>query len=148
MKKVFTGLFIIIVSFNVSSCSSLKSTTNTAKTLNVYGAGVIQKPVIVELDVKQTKVTGTASGKLGSSVDAIKAEAVSVAIKSAGADVLVEPTYTIVSNKGISTVTVTGFPATYRNFRDIKAEDVPLIKAGILQTARVAEPTTIWKKKL
>jgi len=55
--------------------------------------------------------------------------------------------YTIVSISRTFTVTVTGFPATYKNFRDIKIEDIPLIKAGILQTAKVAEPTTIWQKR-
>lgn len=145
MKRIITGLAIVIA---LASCSSSKSTSNTSKTLNIYGSGVIQKPVIVDLDVKQTKVTATANGKLGSNIEALKAEAVSVAIKNAQADVLVEPTYTIVSNRGTSTVTVSGFPATYKNFRDITPEDVPLIKAGILQTARVAEPTTILTKKM
>jgi len=144
MKRIST-VIITLISLTVASCG-MKTTTNTAKTLRVYGAGVIQKPVIVELDVKQTKVTATVSRKLTTNLDAVKAEAVSLAIKNAGADVLVEPTYTIVSTRGTTTVTVTGFVATYRNFRDIKMEDVPLIKAGILQTARVAEPTTIWKK--
>ena len=147
MKKILPGVLIVVLAITIASCSSMKSTTNTAKTLSIYGSGVIQKPVIVELDVKQTKVTATVNGKLGSNIEALKGEAVSVAVKNAAADVLVEPTYTIVTNRGTSTVTVTGFPATYKNFRDIKIEDVPLIKAGILQTARVAEPTTIWQKK-
>ena len=141
--KLFINIFLIA---SLASCSSMKSTTNTAKTLPIYGSGVIQKPVIVELDVKQAKVTATVNGKLGSNIEVLKSEAVSQAVKTAGADVLVEPYYTIVSQRGVSTVTVTGFPATYKNFRDIKPEDVPLIKAGILQTARVAEPTTISKK--
>lgn len=151
MKKAFSIIISAIIIITLFSCRSLKSTTNTAKTLPVYGAGVIQKPVIVDLDVKQTKATATVSGKLGSNVEVLKAEAVSMAVKNAGADVLVEPTYTIVTTRGSSTVTVSGFPATYKNFRDIKAEDIPLIKAGILQTARVAEPTmtttkSIWPK--
>jgi len=147
MKKIFAGALIISFTWNVTSCNSLKSTTNTSKTLSIYGAGVIQKPVIVELEVKQTKATATVSGKIGSDIETLKAQAVSVAIKNAGADVLVEPTYTIVSISRTFTVTVTGFPATYKNFRDIKIEDIPLIKAGILQTAKVAEPTTIWQKR-
>lgn len=147
MKKIISGLAIVILLISLGACSGMKSTTNTAKTLPIYGAGVIQKPVIVELDVKQTKVSATVNGKLGSSIETLKAEAVSMAIKNAAADVLVEPSYTIVSNSRTSTVTVTGFPATYKNFRDITIEDVPLIKAGILQTARVAEPTMIVPKK-
>lgn len=145
MKKLLPGA--LIISITIASCSSMKSITNTAKTLSVYGSGVIQKPVIVNLDVKQAKVAATVNGKLGSNIEVLKAEAISVAVKNAGADVLVEPTYSIVSNKGTSTVTVSGFPATYKNFRDITIEDIPLIKAGILQTARVAEPTTILKKR-
>jgi hypothetical protein len=139
-------LMLIFSIASIASCSSMKSTTNTAKTLSIYGSGVIQKPVIVELDVKQAKVNATVNGKLGSSIEVLKSEAVSQAVKNAAADVLVEPSYTIVSQRGVSTVTVTGFPATYKNFRDIRMEDVPLIKAGILQTARVAEPTTIFSK--
>lgn len=147
MNRLLPASLMAIVILGAASCSSLKSTTNTAKTLSIYGSGVIQKPVIVNLEVKQTKVSATVSGKLGSNLETLKAEAVSAAVKTAGGDVLVEPTYTIVSNRGSSTVTVTGFVATYKNFRDITIEDVPLIKAGILQTARVAEPTTIWNKK-
>ena len=147
MKKTVSAVQIIAISLSLAACGSIKSTTNTAKTLSIYGSGVIQKPVIVDLDVQQTKVTATVSGKLGSNLEALKGEAVSVAVKKAGADVLVEPSYTIVSNRGTSTVTVAGFPATYKNFRDIKIEDVPLLKAGILQTARVAEPTSIWQRK-
>lgn len=147
MKNILSAICLITITLCITSCKSLKSTTNTAKTLNIYGSGVIQKPVIVELDVKQTKVTATATAKMGSAIEALKAEAVSIAIKNAGADVLVEPSYTVVSNSRTSTVTVTGFPATYKNFRDIKLEDVPLIKAGILQTAKIAEPTTVWQKR-
>ncbi len=143
MKQMFLLGAVILA---LSSCSWQKQTTHTSKTLGIYGAGVIQKPVIVALDVKQTKIMATVNAKLGSNLETVKAEAVSVAIKNAGAAVLVEPSYTIVSNKGSSTVTVTGFPATYKNFRDIKAEDIPLIKAGILQTARIAEPTTLLQK--
>jgi hypothetical protein len=140
------SLLGIVTIISCISCSTLKSTTNTAKSLPIYGAGVIQKPVIVELDVQQTKVTATVSGKLGSNIETLKSASVSKAVKSANADVLVEPTYTIVSDRSTTTVTVSGFPATYKNFRDIRVEDVPLIKAGILQTARVAEPTMVWKK--
>ncbi len=142
--KISIAILSVII---LASCSSIKSTTNTSKTLSIYGSGVIQKPVIVELDVQQATVTATSRGKLGTSVETLKAEAVSSAVKNANADVMVEPTYTIVNERGITTVTVKGFPATYKNFRDIKTEDIPLIKAGILQVAKVAEPTTVSKTK-
>ena len=115
MKKIVPGALIVIITLTVASCGSMKSTTNTAKTLSIYGSSVIQKPVIVDLEVKQTKVTATVTSKLGSNIEALKGEAISVAVKSANADVLVEPTYTIVSNRGTSTVTVANFPATYKN---------------------------------
>lgn len=144
MKKALT---ILTIAISIASCNSSKLTTNTSKTLNIYGSGVIQKPVIVDLDVRQTKVNGSATRREGSNIEAIKAEAVSIAVKNAQADVLVEPTYTIFTERGSTTVTVTGFPATYKNFRDITLEDVPLIKAGILQTARVVEPTTVHRRQ-
>src|ERR1039458_322350 len=117
MKAHFILLSVALSAF-LTSCTVLK--TNTAKSMDIYGSGVIQKPVVVDLDVKEAKVTGTSTETQGKAIDMIKQEAVADAIKKASADILVEPTFETITSNGKITVTVTGFPGTYKNFRIIK----------------------------
>ncbi len=141
MKK--QALFLVIaVTFLVSSCSVLK--TETSKTLDIYGAGVVQTPVLVDLDVQQSKITGTA---INSNLEIAKLDAISDAIGKANADVLVEPTFKTVTSNGKTTATVVGFPATYKNFRTITEKDIELLKAGVIQKAEVHEPQISTKSK-
>ena len=56
------------------------------------------------------------------------AEAIANALKGLNADVLIEPAYEIATISDKITVTVTGRPAFYKNFRTIKSEDIELIQ--------------------
>ena len=127
-----------------SSCTVVK--TYTTKTTDIYGSGVIQKPVIVDLEVSENKVTGTATATAAKSLDAVKNLAVSDALKKAGADVLVEPQFETETRGGVTTATVTGFPGIYKNFRAIQLDDVELLKVGILQKANVYQPAEEKRK--
>jgi hypothetical protein len=144
MKKQ-SLFFVVLALVSLTSCTVFK--TNTSKTMDIYGAGVIQTPVLVDLDVKDTKVTGTATAVQGKSLEPVKQDAVADALKKSNADVLVEPKFETETSGGRITATVTGFPATYKNFRTIKADDVPLLKVGVTQKADVAQPATIGNKK-
>jgi hypothetical protein len=141
MKAKILWTFLIALIF--TSCAMQKF--HTSKTMDIYGAGVIQKPVIVDLDVKETKVTGTASDISGL-LENIKSLAVNDALKTSNADVLVEPKFEIQTSGGRTTVTVTGWPATYKNFRAIKEEDVKLLDVGVVQKAKVVEPAVQQKQ--
>lgn len=129
-------LLFISTLITLTSCSTT-SRVNTSKTMDIYGAGVIHKPVIVDLDVKDTKVTGTATANMDEDV---KNLAVANALKESKADVLVEPKFEIEAKNGKRTATVIGYPATYKNFRPIKPEDAALLNTGIIQKANVYEP--------
>jgi hypothetical protein len=132
-------VLVLLIASLFSSCVMQKMTTS--KTMDIYGAGVIQKPVIVDLEVKETKTTGTATAPTGQ-IEIIKAMAVNDALKTSNADVLVEPKFEMQVQGGRTTVTVTGWPATYKNFRAIKEEDIKLLDVGVLQKAKVNEPAT------
>ena len=134
---------ILFALFLCSSC--IVQRTNTVKTMDIYGAGVIHKPVLVDLDVKENKITGTSTQSGNKSIEIIKQDAVANALKNANADVLVEPKFETETHQGKVTATVTGFPATYKNFRQIKSEDIPLLQVGIAQKANVYEPPTTKK---
>ena len=92
------------------------------------------------MDVDIEKVTGSVerSGRV-TNIEPLKVLAMNDAIKTAGADILVEPTFEIVSENNKTTVTVSGYPASYTNFRPITIDDVPLLEVGQLQKASVYE---------
>jgi len=146
MKRKFLMLTLSASAF-LMSCAVSKSKTSTSKTMDIYGAGVIHKPVLVDLDVKETKVSGVATLSDNPALDLVKQHAVADAIKKASCDVLVEPTYLTETTGDRVTATVTGFPGTYKNFRSIKAEDVPLVQVGLTQVAKVHEPGAVVQKK-
>lgn len=124
-----------------ASCTSIFKTT-TYKTSDVNGVGVIQNPVLVDLDVQEAKIEATVNAKRGSSIEAVKEEAIIKAVKLAQADVLVEPQFDVESSKAGVTVTVKGFPAHYKNFRSAKPEDMALLKSKSSRQANVYKSTT------
>ncbi|HNW75073.1 MAG TPA: hypothetical protein PKN44_15695 [Bacteroidales bacterium] len=137
-------LLLAVALLAMTSCNVLK--TYTVKSIDIYGSGVIHKPVIADLEVSEDKVTGTATGKSGLGLTEIKKLAVVDAVNKVGADILVEPKFITETKNGWTTATVNGFPANYRNFRSIQAEDVELLKVGVLQKANVYVPSEERKK--
>ena len=137
---LFLGALLLL-----SSCTTLKK-AETAKTLEIYGPGVIQNPVIADLDVQQQKVRGTASGRT-SATASLKNMALVNAIKTAKADVLVAPVYELETTGGRTTVTVSGFPATYTSFRSATAADSSLINAGYMHRANTAVANDVKARK-
>jgi len=127
---------ILIISLTGISCTTTKQTTSTTKTMDIYGPGVIQHPIIGELDVDIEKVQGRATAS-GTNVDVsnLKVLAVQNASEKADADILVEPTFEVSEEGSEVTVRAEGFPAKYTGFRQITEDDIPLLKAGQLQTA-------------
>jgi hypothetical protein len=138
MKKLS---FLFLLPLALISCTTVRSITS--KSMDINQQGVIQKPVVVDLDVRETKVNGTATSPSGLGENYIKSLAVADAVKKSNADILVEPMYEVITSNGQTTVNVTGFPATYRNFRMMKEEDVPLIQAGgsrVVSTSQTPPP--------
>lgn len=136
MKKIYLSLFLIPIL--VSACTTPQRTTTT-KTMDIYGAGVIQHPVIAELDVSNNSVTGSASTNSGEPIAIVKENAIADALLGTNADILVEPVFETVIDGRKKRATVRGFPATYVNFRSATDEDIRLLEAGILQRAETTE---------
>jgi hypothetical protein len=127
-------ILIVFATFLLSSCAFQQKMTTT-KMMDIYGAGVVHKPTIVDLEVKEVRVTGTSNSSKQVTVESLKTEAVSNALQTANADVLIEPKFDIELKGSNKKVTVTGFPATYKNFRPITHDDVQLFDVGIAQKA-------------
>ena len=127
------------------SCTVSKTTTS--KTMDIYGPGVLQKPIVVDIDVKETKVTGTATSSSNENLEYVKQAAVADALEKSNSDVLVEPKFKTQTSNGKTSAFVTGWPATYKNFRPIKPEDVELLQVGIAQKATVYQAPKEIKKR-
>ena len=128
----------------LSSCASLQ--TRTGHTKEVQGA-IVHQPVLADLNVRNTKVTGTATASTGNSLDAVKNLALKEALTSAKADLLVEPTYEVQRNGSNTTVTITGFPATYMDFRTATTQDIALMDAGSRYMTSTAKAELAPEKK-
>ena len=122
-------IYLIVISAFMTSCIIKKTETATTKIIDINGAGVIQKPTIVDLDVNGAKVSGRAVAKFGENIEDVKTLLVAEVLRKANADVLVEPRYVIETINNESIITVSGYHATYKNFRPIKEEDIKLIKS-------------------
>lgn len=127
MKRIILGLMLSTL---ITSCSVTKS--STAKSLDVYGT-VMHIPVVADLDVKQTKVSATVEFQGKEASEAIKNKVIGEALKISNADILIEPSFDIETKGSSSKITVKGFPATYKNFRNASQGDVELLKAGVIQ---------------
>ena len=135
MKKTFI-LFALLASCVLffASCISVRK-LETAKTRDVAVTGLVHLPTVATLDVSQTKVTElftiNAKKKLS---DADKAFAVSKLLTKYNADVLVEPRYTIevttAGKRSTFNVIVSGYPATYKNFRPLSLDDIDLLNVS------------------
>lgn len=119
MKKLlFAASFVALV---MSSCTTVEKTASAIDVNNN-----INSVTAVDLDVSNTRISyvyrTTKKVRKGGSKN-VYATAVSAALKANdNANVLVAPEYETVIKKGlfgskIKTVTVSGYPAKYKNFR-------------------------------
>ena len=139
-------LIILCCIVFISSCSDKLRTVST-KTTDVFSTGILHKPVVADLEVENAKIEGQADMTDDTNIDVIKQEAVFNALKKVNADLLVEPRYISETYRGRTTVTVTGYPATYKNFRPMVDADTTTIKAGILHMPETVDPSTKIQKK-
>lgn len=129
------------VGLALSSCSTIQHTSQTAGVdTNVYNLTVADMNVAKQ---KQTMTTEWKWNPLSTvSLKAQKETATAELLREANADVLVEPQY-IVKRRGLfrgGSLTVTGYPATYSNFRNMTPEDAEKIAKinGYCDSATVA----------
>ena len=139
-------IILFCATLSLMSCSSVAK-FSTAKTIDITPT-IVQKPTVADMQVNEKKVMGTYTGKLKTTtLETIKSEAVASALKSVNADILVEPRFDTTINGSQTTVTVSGFPATFKNFRAMKEEDIPLMKIGTVRQVHTFTPPTVVAKK-
>ncbi|MDO5395691.1 MAG: hypothetical protein Q4F07_06985 [Bacteroidales bacterium] len=145
MKKY---LLVAATAIALTSCTTV---SHTAKTEDVETH--VYNLTVADMDVSKDKVSKTTSWNWTPlstvSVEAQKEKATAELLQEKKADVLVEPQYTV-KRRGLfrgGEVTVTGYPATYRNFRPMTKDDAEAIATidGKLALAYPMIRTSGWK---
>jgi len=126
-KTVLGTIFIIVLMSSCATVSTTRQSWEEAKLSYIKDTGVFHIPVIADLDVSQTKIRGTASGS-SDTMQLLRVRAINNALSTNDADVLLEPRFSFDTTGSRTTVTVTGFPASYKNFRHITEQDSLLLK--------------------
>ncbi|WP_264549996.1 hypothetical protein [Flavobacterium sp. N2820] len=140
-------LILSLLATTIISCNTIKS--GTAKTIDIYGAGVLHKPVIADLEVNPQKTSKTIKLKSIESLENAKNEIVRELLKENNADLLIEPKFESTTINGKTELTVNGWLAFYKNFRPIKEEDIKFleIKTTINNKVEKTQPVILQKKK-
>lgn len=132
------NIYLLIASTCIlSSCTTTRQAT--IKTQNISQTRVTQHPMLVDLDIAEAKVSAQASGS-STSIATVKNQAVWNAIDQANADVLVEPQYAMETTGSTVTVTVKGWPATYKNFRNMTPADSTVMSFPHAREVNVVSP--------
>ena len=128
--KLFVLGAAIALMASCTTTKSVSSTTSTARTLDPE-----TPELVADLEVANMKVTGEFKADFANeeavNEQLLKDNAVYNALKTMKADVLVAPQYHVVketSGRKYYTVTVTGYPAFYRNFRPMPVERIANIE--------------------
>ena len=141
----------MILSVCIASCATHNS--SQVRYTNIQSPGVYHIPIVADLDVKQEKVIGKSNSKEArtSDINILKRNALADALLRSSADLLVEPTYSMETNSAIAprTVTVSGWPANYKNFRQMRTDDKELIEMGLVKemTTEINSATSHTRKK-
>lgn len=120
MKKTVLAVMAVASVLCFSSCTTLKKTASTQDVSTVIAAGSE-----ADLDVSQSKISfyyKVPKSVRRGGTNSVKATAVAEALKANGnADLLVNPQFEMKIKRGsIREITVTGYPATYKNFRKMQ----------------------------
>jgi hypothetical protein len=142
-----------------SSCSLTQKTTSTDYDyIKITKQGIIQKPLIADLDVSKDKKSLTKTYQnttLGNAKEVIMGDF----IKEFNCDLIVNPFFTSTTTSKTEkisiTLTVTGYPASYKNIRNFEAKDtlnfvpknVTLLNSGTIQLSNPNDLPFLKKKK-
>ena len=142
MNRIFTIFCVAVIAFFVTSCSNTYNLTDNNTHLLTVASSAQTMPVVADLQVSNSKITFDMTFKNNLALRDISEFSASPkvqymikltlnkAAEKYDADIIVAPNYNITTSEDFRSVTVsvTGYPATYANFRTATAEDVEIIK--------------------
>ena len=157
-KKCIVGTFALLL---LTSCATVQSYSYSEYRTNEPTQGVHAVPVIADLEIAPTRITyaerininitSLTQAELQPIVDAQKETVLFNAIKQQNADIIVAPLIDIQTDSNNRLIiTVVGYPATYKNFRNATKDDawfIPVQKpAQENQATKKDSPFKLFKK--
>ena len=100
-------------------------------------SNLLVMPIVANLDVEKKKFVHVEREAFAdikvtnasiANIDKYKRIALGRATKACGADILISPNIEVVTEDSRFVITVTGYPAKYKDFRNATAKDVELVK--------------------
>ena len=154
--KTLKVTLLLAVAILMTSCSQpsyltyYKYDESTARYMNPAMLPGYITPTIADLEVSKTKISETetykntlTSGDMNSTensptIEYLKNYTVSQAVKKHNADVIVAPIFDIKTSEDYETieVTISGYPANYVNFRNVKATDTITLRMYEIEVAQ------------
>lgn len=159
MKKLFYAA--VIVAVTLPSCKTQKEYIETERTLEYMESSarvlepehnMLLTPIIADLQVSDEKIRYEEKDmfkdmeithSLLKNITELKKIALSRAARAHNADVLVGTTIDVVTVDGRLEISVSGYPAYYTKFRNVKSDDVKLQKE--VKQIKTESGTTILK---
>ncbi len=138
MFKKFSIIISLIAMLGMASCTT---TINSARTEHFSSPAITM--TIADLEVSPKKITytyrPTDDVNRGGEVNVINTAVRNALEANGGGDVLVEMQFTLKKSgkKNVKEITVTGYPATYRNFRNA-SED--MLKSAVMMNSLQSNP--------
>jgi hypothetical protein len=118
---------LLLICVALSSCHVTRWHSETVKTLEVEGEGIRRLPVLADLSIESSKDSAIFIGQVNE-IEDLKNQSIAKILSNHKADILIEPHFIIDVKGNKASVTAYGFPATYRNFRAFKKEDMDIFK--------------------
>jgi len=145
MKRIVVIISVLLMVYGCATTPRAASRfSNYNKTIYIIDTGIVHTPVIADLVVGETKVTGTAEARESVGVQAVRDRAIENALRPVHADILIEPKFEVITRPGAHqfdegniTVNVIGFPAHYRNFRTVNVCDEEWFRTRLAVPAAV-----------
>lgn len=130
MKYLIISICVFTSALVFTSCSTTKSTSYDYDYLMITKQGVIQRPLMADLDVRQEKITVSKTFR-NTTLAVAKQNIVKDFIKTASCDLVVQPSWDTEADAGMGKsnidISLTGFPASYKNFRNYEPKDSSLL---------------------
>lgn len=150
--KTLKVTLLLAVAILMTSCSSLyyKYDESTARYMNPAMMPILITPTIADLDISNEKITVTEkydntltqydfdNFDNSPTIEYLKNYTVSKVVKQYDADVIVAPIFDIKTSDDYETieVTISGYPANYVNFRNVKATDTITLRMYEIEVAQ------------
>ena len=120
-----TAGFVLAMLFTLSACSTSKISVREAE--QFQGTAVMYYPMIAKIKIEQEKISHTYANEKCNIEKSCEILAYNDALKKLNIDGIFEPIYHHEVNFFQSTITVTGYPYKFKEFREITQEDKDLL---------------------